>query len=228
MGVRAGGGASEIGEGYGRDVLRVGLTGGIGSGKSTAARELKRLGAFVLDADALAREVVAPGTPGLAAVVEEFGDEVLLPDGSLDRARLAGIVFADAEALRRLGEITHPLVAAESVRHTLAAPREVIVVHDVPLIVENGLAGDYDVVVVVGAREDVRLGRVVAERGLRPEDALARIRAQADDAARRAVADVWLDNNGTVEELLAAVRRLWRERLVPLNEAMLARGTAPK
>ncbi|HWS58443.1 MAG TPA: dephospho-CoA kinase [Actinotalea sp.] len=210
--------------GYGRGVLRVGLTGGIGSGKSTAARELERLGALVVDADELARAVVEPGTPGLAAVVEEFGAEVLLADGSLDRAALGRLVFADYDALRRLGEITHPLVAAESVRRTLDAPREAIVVHDVPLIVENGLAGDYDVVVVVGADEAGRADRVVRQRGMAREDALARIRAQADDDARRAVADVWLDNGGTEEELLEAVRRLWRTRLVPMNEAMLARG----
>ncbi len=210
--------------GYGRGVLRVGLTGGIGSGKSTAARELERLGAIVVDADELARAVVEPGTPGLAAVVEEFGADVLLADGSLDRAALGRVVFADHDALRRLGEITHPLVAAESVQRTLDAPREAIVVHDVPLIVENGLAGDYDVVVVVGADEAVRADRVVRQRGMAREDALARIRAQADDDARRAVADVWLDNGGTEEELLEAVRRLWRKRLVPMNEAMLARG----
>lgn len=205
-------------------MLRVGLTGGIGSGKTTVARELARLGAVVVDADEVARAVVEPGTRGLAEVVEEFGPEILRPDGTLDRAALASIVFADPDALRRLGEITHPLVAAESVRLTLDAPREAIVVHDVPLIVENGLAGDYDLVVVVGAGEDVRLERVVRSRSLSREDALARIRAQADDGARRAVADVWLENEGSEEELLAAVRRLWTAKLAPMNEAMLARG----
>lgn len=200
----------------------MGLTGGIGSGKTTVAEEFARLGAVVIDADEVARAVVEPGTEGYASVVEEFGPEVVGPDGTLDRGALARIVFADSEALRRLGEITHPHVAAESVRRTLDAPHEAIVVHDVPLIVENGLAGNYDIVVVVGADEEVRLGRLV-ERGMSADDARARISAQADDDARRAVADVWLDNSGTVEDLLKAVRRLWRDRLVPMNESMLSR-----
>lgn len=199
-------------------MLTVGLTGGIGSGKSTVSAELARLGALVVDADRIAREVVAPGTEGLAAVVAEFGAGVLAPDGSLDRAALAARVFADPAALERLGAITHPLVAAESRRRQAQAPADAVVVHDVPLIVENGLAGDYDLVVVVGADEDVRVERLVSHRGMSEEDARARIRAQADDAARRAVADVWLDNSGSREELVAAVRRLWRERLVPERE----------
>jgi dephospho-CoA kinase len=196
-------------------VLSVGLTGGIGSGKSTVAAELARLGAVVVDADRIAREVVEPGTPGLAAVAAEFGPGVLRPDGSLDRGALAARVFADPAALRRLGEITHPLVAAESRRRQEAAPPDAVVVHDVPLIVENGLADQYDVVVVVGADEDTRTARLVASRGMTEDDARARIRAQADDDARRAVADVWLDNSGSTEELLSAVGRLWRERLLP-------------
>jgi len=194
-------------------VTRIGLTGGIGAGKSTVARELERLGALVVDADAIAREVVAPGTPGLAAVVAEFGDSVLTPDGSLDRPAMGRIVFADPAARARLEAITHPLIRAESARRAAAAPPGTVVVHDVPLIVERGLAAQYDLVVVVGADEDVRLERLVRDRGMTREDALARIRAQATDAERRAVADVWLDNSGTQEELLAQVRDLWRERL---------------
>ena len=194
-------------------MTRIGLTGGIGAGKSTVARELERLGALVVDADAIAREVVAPGTPGLAAVVAEFGDSVLTPDGSLDRPALGRIVFADPAARARLEAITHPLIRAESARRAAAAPPGAVVVHDVPLIVERGLAAQYDLVVVVGADEDVRLERLVRDRGMTREDALARIRAQATDAERRAVADVWLDNSGTQEELLAQVRDLWRERL---------------
>lgn len=194
-------------------MTRIGLTGGIGAGKSTVARELERLGALVVDADAIAREVVAPGTPGLAAVVAEFGDSVLTPDGSLDRPALGRIVFADPAARARLEAITHPLIRAESARRAAAAPPGTVVVHDVPLIVERGLAAQYDLVVVVGADEDVRLERLVRDRGMTREDALARIRAQATDAERRAVADVWLDNSGTQEELLAQVRDLWRERL---------------
>ena len=196
-------------------MLTVGLTGGIGSGKSTASAELARLGAVVVDADQLARAVVAPGTPGLTAVVAEFGDGVLAPDGSLDRAALAARVFGDPTALARLGAITHPLVAEESRRLQAAAPADAVVVHDVPLIVENGLADRYDLVVVVGADEDTRVRRLTALRGMSEEDARARIRSQADDAARRAVADVWLDNSGTPAELRDAVGRLWRERLVP-------------
>lgn len=196
-------------------MLSVGLTGGIGAGKSTAARELERLGAVVIDADDVARAVVEPGTPGLAAVVAEFGPGVLRADGSLDRPALARIVFGDDGARSRLEAITHPLVADESARRVRAAGERAIVVHDVPLIVEKGLAGRYDVVVVVGASEEVRMARLIAQRGMTPEDARARIRAQADDGARRAVADVWLDNSGTEEDLREAVRRLWRERLVP-------------
>jgi dephospho-CoA kinase len=196
-------------------VLKVGLTGGIGSGKSTVARELARLGAVVVDADEIARAVVAPGTPGLAAVVAEFGRGVLRPDRSLDRPALARLVFADDAARRRLEAITHPLVAEESSLRVAAADPDAVVVLDVPLIVENDLAGRYDLVVVVGAPEDVRVDRLVGQRGMSREDALARIRAQADDAARRAVADVWLDNSGTEAELLEAVRRLWADRLRP-------------
>lgn len=196
-------------------MVTVGLTGGIGSGKLTVARELAHLGAVVIDADEVARAVVEPGTPGLAAVVAEFGTGILRADGSLDRAALGERVFADPAALRRLGEITHPLVAEESARRAAAVPPGRVVVHDVPLIVENGLADRYDLVVVVGAPEDVRVDRLVRARGMTREAALARIRAQADDDARRAVADVWLDNAGTEADLLAAVRRLWAGRLRP-------------
>lgn len=200
-------------------MLKVGLTGGIGSGKSTVARELARLGALVVDADEVARAVVEPGTAGLAAVVAEFGSDVLRPDGSLDRAALGRAVFADDGALLRLERILHPLVAAEMARRTQQVAGAVVVVHDVPLIVEKGLAGDYDLVVVVGASEEVRLARVVAERGMVPADVLARMRAQADDGARRAVADVWLENEGTPQDLREAVCRLWTDRLLPLARA---------
>ena len=196
-------------------MLRIGLTGGIGAGKSTVARELERLGAVVIDADALAREVVAPGTAGLRAVAAEFGDGVLTPDGTLDRAALSRVVFADPHARARLEAITHPLIAVETARRLTDLPEDAVVVHDVPLIVEKGLAGDYDLVVVVGADEEVRLDRLVRDRGMSRQDALARIRAQATDEERRAAADVWLDNSGTPEELLAQVRELWRERLAP-------------
>lgn len=194
-------------------MLRIGLTGGIGAGKSTVARELERLGAVVIDADVLAREVVAPGSAGLAAVVAEFGEGVLRDDGALDRPTLGRIVFADPVARARLEAVTHPLIAAETARRLAELPEGSVVVHDVPLIVENRLAGNYDLVVVVGADEQVRLDRLVRDRGMARDDALARIRAQATDAERRAVADVWLDNSGTEEELLARVRRFWTERV---------------
>ncbi|PYG02131.1 dephospho-CoA kinase [Georgenia satyanarayanai] len=196
-------------------MLRLGLTGGIGAGKSTVARELERLGAVVVDADAVAREVVAPGTPGLAAVAAEFGEEVLAPDGALDRAALGRVVFADPAARARLEEVTHPLIAVETARRVADLPPGTVVVHDVPLIVERGLADRYDLVAVVGADEDVRLERLVRDRGMSRQDALARIAAQATDAERREVADVWLDNSGSPEDLLEQVRRLWHERLLP-------------
>lgn len=196
-------------------MIRLGLTGGIGAGKSTVARELERLGAVVVDADAIAREVVAPGTPGLAAVAREFGDGVLTPEGALDRPALGRVVFADPAARVRLEEITHPLIAAETARRVAVLAAGTVVVHDVPLIVERGLADRYDLVAVVGADEDVRIERLVRDRGMSREDALARIRAQATDVERRAVADVWLDNSGSPEHLLEQVHRLWDERLRP-------------
>lgn len=196
-------------------MLSVGLTGGIGSGKSTVARQLAELGAVVIDADEIARDVVAPGTPGLRAVVAEFGAAYLDDDGRLDRPALGRLVFADEAARHRLGAITHPLIAAESARRAREAPAGTVVVHDVPLVVENDLADRYDVVVVVGADDATRLDRLVRDRGMSPEDARARIAAQATDAERRAVADVWLDNSGTPEQLADAVRRLWFDRLLP-------------
>ncbi|MEE6297205.1 dephospho-CoA kinase [Georgenia wangjunii] len=203
-------------------MLTVGLTGGIAAGKSTVSAELARRGAVVIDADVLARQVVEPGTDGLAEVVAAFGPDVLQRDGSLDRAMLAGLVFADKAALDRINAIIHPRVRAASAAAAAAAPPEAVVVHDVPLIVENSLAAEYDLVVVVGADEGVRIDRLMRERGMTREEAAARIRAQADDAARRAVADVWLDNSGSRAEIVEAVERLWVERLVPENERLLA------
>lgn len=189
----------------------MGLTGGIGSGKSTVARQLERRGAVVVDADEIARDVVAPGTPGLAAVVDAFGLEVLREDGALDRPALARLVFADDGARERLERIVHPLVGEESARRATSAGQGAVVVHDVPLIVEKGLAGRYDLVVVVGADEETRLARLVTDRGMDRAEALARIRAQADDEQRRAVADLWLDNSGTREQLVVQVDRLWAD-----------------
>jgi dephospho-CoA kinase len=195
-------------------VLRIGLTGGIGSGKSTVSRLLVERGAVLVDADVLAREVVAPGTPGLAAVVEAFGPQVLAPDGSLDRPALAAVVFADPEARARLDGIVHPLVRRRAAELVAAAPADSVVVQDVPLLVETGQAAAFDLVLVVEADPQTRVARLV-QRGLSEDDARARIAAQASDEQRRAVADVVLDNSGTVAELAAQVDWLWTERIAP-------------
>lgn len=197
-------------------VLWVGLTGGIGSGKSTVARRLVERGATLIDADALSREVLAAGSDGLAAVVEGFGSGVLHPDGSLNRAALAEHVFADDSARMQLNEIVHPRVADRTAEMVARAPSDAIVVHDIPLLVENGYAAGYHLVVVVDAPVEDRVARLV-ERGLGESDARARIRAQASDEDRREAADVWLDNDGPVEQVLAEVDRLWDERLVPFE-----------
>jgi dephospho-CoA kinase len=202
-------------------MLRVGLTGGIGAGKSAVAARLAELGAVIVDSDVLAREVVAPDTPGLAAVVEAFGAGVLDPSGALDRARLGELVFADAGARRRLEAIIHPLVRRRSVELTAAAAADAVVVNDVPLLVEVGLAPTYHLVVVVEADPEARVGRLV-DRGLTAAAARARIAAQASDEARRAAADALLDNSGTRDALRAAVDALWAERLVPFERQVRA------
>jgi dephospho-CoA kinase len=195
-------------------VLRIGLTGGIGSGKSTVSGLLAERGAVVVDADRIAREVVEPGSPGLAAVVEAFGPQVLTPDGALDRPALAAVVFADPEARARLDGIVHPLVRHRTAELVAAAPADAVVVNDVPLLVETGQAASYDLVLVVEADPETRVARLV-QRGLTAEDARARIAAQATDEQRRAVADVVLDNSGTPEELADQVDRFWVERVQP-------------
>jgi dephospho-CoA kinase len=196
-------------------MLNVGLTGGIGAGKSEAVRLLAGHGAVIVDADRIAREVVAPGTPGLAAVVDEFGPQVLAPDGSLDRARLGRIVFADEARLRALNGIVHPLVGARSAELRDAAAPDAIVVHDVPLLTENGLRDRYDAVVVVDASAGTRLDRLVRLRGMDEADARARMASQARREERLAIADFVLDNDGTVEELARQVAVLW-DRLTRL------------
>lgn len=195
-------------------MLRIGLTGGIGSGKSTVAGLLAARGARVIDADRIAREVVEPGTPGLDAVVGAFGAGVLTAEGALDRPALAAVVFADPDARRRLDGIVHPLVRARATELVAAAPPDAVVVQDVPLLVETGQAASYDLVLVVQADPATRVRRLVG-RGLSEDDARARIAAQATDEQRRAVADVVLDNSGTVEELEAQVDRFWAERVAP-------------
>jgi dephospho-CoA kinase len=205
----------------------VGLSGGIGAGKSAVSRLLRERGAVVVDADQLAREVVAPGTPGLADVVAAFGTELLHPDGSLDRPALGRRVFVDEAARRRLEGIVHPLVGRRAGELIAAAPADAIVVHDVPLLVEKRMGTAYHLVVVVGAPAGIRLARLVDVRGMAESDARARIDAQADDDARRAAADVWLDNSGTLDDLASQVAELWAHRLRPYGENLRLHRPAP-
>jgi dephospho-CoA kinase len=192
-------------------MLKVGLTGGIGAGKSEVSRLLVECGAVLIDADRIAREVVAPGTPGLAAVVEAFGEEILAEDGSLDRPRLGSIVFADPAKLAILNSIVHPLVGARSRELEEAAAEDAVVVHDVPLLTENGLAPMYDVVIVVDAAPETQLDRLVRRRGMTEEDARARMAAQASREQRREVADIVIDNDVPLEELERRVKDVWAE-----------------
>lgn len=193
--------------------MQIGLTGGIGSGKTTAARRFAELGALVVDADAVAREVVEPGTEGLAAVVGAFGPGLLDPTGRLDRPALAAIVFGDAAARARLNGILHPLIRRRVAERIAAAPAGTVVVQDVPLLVETGQAGAFDLVVVVETPEALRVRRLVADRGMPAGQARARMAAQASDEQRRAVADVVLVNDGTPADLRTQVDRLWTERV---------------
>ncbi|UFQ15027.1 MULTISPECIES: dephospho-CoA kinase [Streptomyces] len=192
-------------------MLKVGLTGGIGAGKSEVSRLLVASGAVLIDADKIAREVVAPGTAGLAAVVEAFGREILSADGSLDRPRLGALVFADADKLAALNAIVHPLVGARSAELERSAPAEAVVVHDVPLLTENGLAPLYDVVVVVDASPETQLDRLVRLRGMSEEDARARMAAQATREKRLEIADIVIDNNGPLEGLQERVADVWAD-----------------
>ncbi|MEU5167788.1 dephospho-CoA kinase [Streptomyces mutomycini] len=192
-------------------MLKVGLTGGIGAGKSEVSRLLARYGAVLIDADRIAREVVEPGTPGLTAVVEMFGPKILTPDGSLDRPALGSIVFADPARLAALNAIVHPLVGARSAELERAAGPGAVVVHDVPLLTENGLAPLYDLVVVVDAKPATQLDRLVRLRRMTESDARARMAAQATREERLAVADLVIDNDGPLEDLEPQVRKVWSE-----------------
>ena len=195
-------------------MLMIGLTGGIGAGKSAVAHRLAERGAVVIDSDALAREAVAAGTPGQAELVAAFGPGILGPDGDVDRAAVSRIVFADEAARRRLEAIVHPRVRARAAELAAAAPPDAIVVNDVPLLVEANLAANYDLVVVVLADEETRTRRLVRDRGLTEADVRARFTAQATDEQRRAVADVVIVNDGTVEELYAKVDEVWRTQIM--------------
>lgn len=190
---------------------RVGLTGGIAAGKSAVSRVLRDLGAVVIDADQLAREVVAKGTPGLDAVVAEFGPEVLGADGELDRPAMARLVFADDDARRRLEGIVHPLVFERIVELEAAAPDDAVVVHDIPLLAESGRAGTFDAVIVVDTPEEVQVERMVRDRGWDEEEARSRIRAQASRQDRLAIATHVVDNTGTLEDLRDRVTEVFDE-----------------
>ena len=197
--------------------MQVGLTGGVGSGKSTVSARLAELGAVVIDADAIAREVVEPGTPGLAAVVERFGKDVLDADGRLDRPKVAAIVFNDDAARADLNAIIHPLVGQRTGELMAAAAPGDIVIYDVPLLVESDMAAGFEVVIVVETDPELRVKRL-EQRGMPEADARARIAIQATDAQRRAVADELIENNGTRDELIAAVDAVW-DRLKARNSA---------
>lgn len=192
-------------------MLRVGLTGGIGSGKSAVARRLEGHGALIADADQISREVVEPGTSGLEEIVAEFGDDVLTEEGRLDRPKLGEIVFSDTAKLAKLNAIVHPRVGARTEELMKGASADAVVVYDVPLLVENDLGGLYDVVVVVDVPEEEQVARVVHNRGMDPDQVRARIKAQAARDRRRAAADIVIDNSGTPEDLDARVAEVWEQ-----------------
>ncbi|NEB01548.1 dephospho-CoA kinase [Streptomyces sp. SID13726] len=192
-------------------MLKVGLTGGIGAGKSEVSKLLVEQGAVLIDADRIAREVVAPGTPGLAAVVEAFGEDVLAEDGGLDRPKLGSIVFADPDRLAVLNSIVHPLVGARSRELESAAAPDAVVVHDVPLLAENSLAPLYDLVIVVDASPETQLDRLVRLRGMTEQDARARMAAQAAREKRLEIADVVIDNDVPLDELRQRVADVWAD-----------------
>jgi dephospho-CoA kinase len=203
----------------------IALTGGIASGKSTIARRLASRGATVVDADQVVRDVQQPGSPVLAAIADEFGEGMLRPDGSLDRAGLGARVFGDSDAVQRLNAIVHPAVRIESQRQfeeAFRADPEAVVVYDVPLLAEARLGEPWDLIVVAHAPADVRLRRLVELRGMDESDAAARIRSQVSDEERLGIADVVIDTAGSLEETLRQTDRLWAE----LAELLSRRGGA--
>ncbi|WP_370499596.1 dephospho-CoA kinase [Mycolicibacterium sp. jd] len=208
-------------------MLRIGLTGGIGAGKSTVSATFSDLGGIVIDGDVIAREVVEPGTPGLASLVDAFGEAILLPDGALNRPALAAIAFSDEEKRATLNGIVHPLVAHRRSELIDAADEEAVIVEDIPLLVESQMAPMFPLVVIVHADEEVRVKRLIEYRHFTEEDARARIAAQAGEEQRRAVADVWLDNSGSAGELVEKARALWHERIQPFARNLEA-GTPAK
>lgn len=195
----------------------VGLTGGIGAGKSTVTAVLAEAGAVVVDADKIAREVVEPESPGLAMLVAEFGEQILGDDGALDRAALAALAFVDAERTAALNAITHPLIGQRTAELFGTALPDAIVVHDMPLLVEGGLTPGYNLVIVVDTPAEIRLQRLVDQRGMPEDDARARMSRQATDEQRRAVADVLIDNSGERDAVVALTRSLIDARLIPFE-----------
>src|ERR1700744_259899 len=196
-------------------MLRIGLTGGIGAGKSALSTVFSQRGGVVVDGDVISREVVEPGTEGLAKLVEAFGDDILLPDGALDRPALAAKAFRNDEARGVLNGIVHPLVGKRRAEIIAAVSDDSVVVEDIPLLVESGMAPLFPLVIVVYADVEVRVRRLVEQRGMSEEDARARVAAQASDEQRRAVADVWMDNSGTPEDFAERARALWDDRILP-------------
>lgn len=208
-------------------MLRIGLTGGIGAGKSTVSATFDELGGIVVDGDVIAREVVEPGTPGLKSLVDAFGEDILAADGSLNRPALAAIAFSDDEKRKTLNGIVHPLVGQRRSELIAAAADDAVIVEDIPLLVESQMAPLFPLVIIVHADEEVRVRRLIEHRGFTEEDARARIAAQATEADRRAVADVWLDNSGTADALVGAARTLWHERIQPFAENLREGRPAP-
>lgn len=202
-------------------MLRIGLTGGIGAGKSTVSATFSECGGIVVDGDVIAREVVEPGTEGLAALVEAFGSEILLSDGALNRPALAAVAFGDDGKRATLNSIVHPLVArrrAELIDAATETAQTPVIVEDIPLLVESQMAPLFPLVVVVHADAETRTRRLAEQREMPEADARARIAAQASDEQRRAAADVWLDNSDTPDALIGAARRLWHRRIAPFAE----------
>jgi dephospho-CoA kinase len=204
-------------------MLRIGLTGGIGAGKSTVSATFSQRGGVIVDGDVISREVVEPGTEGLVALVEAFGDDILRPDGALDRPALAAKAFSSEATRKTLNGIVHPLVGKRRAEIIAAVPEDSVVVEDIPLLVESGMAPLFPLVVVVYADAELRVKRLVEHRGMAEDDARARIAAQAEDTQRRAVADVWLDNSGSSEALAERAGEVWDQRVAPFARNISAR-----
>jgi dephospho-CoA kinase len=209
-------------------MLRIGLTGGIGAGKSTVSATFAECGGVIVDGDVISREVVQPGTEGLTALVDHFGADILLPDGALNRPALAAKAFIDEQQRAKLNAIVHPLVAKRRAEIVAAVSEDEVVVEDIPLLVESQMAPLFPLVVVVHADADERLRRLVGQRGMHEADARARIAAQAQEEHRRRVADVWLDNSGSPAELIEKARELWFGRILPFAHNLTTRTPAAR